>query len=134
MYATPQQAEVAFYHAFEATDLDAMMDVWAEDRDIICIHPKGPVLCGRRAIAQSWERIFAGGTGMRFAVTAAQSTVGVKLAVRCVHENIRYGPDFSQQALVIATNVYRVTGQGWRMFVHHASPAIVTSRDASELH
>jgi ketosteroid isomerase-like protein len=133
-YTTPEQAEAAFYRAFEATDLDAMMEVWDEDRDIVCVHPKGPLLCGRRAIAESWERIFTGATGMRFAVTTAQSTTGVKLAVRCVHENIRYGPDFSQHAVVIATNVYRLTAHGWRLVVHHATPAIALSRDASELH
>jgi hypothetical protein len=28
----------------------------------------------------------------------------------------------AQQALVLATNVYQRTPQGWRMVAHHASP------------
>ena len=133
-YATARQAEAAFYRAFEAADLDAMMEVWAVEEDIVCVHPKGPLLCGRRAIAESWERIFNSGTGMRFVITTAQHSIGVTLAVRCVRENIRYGPELSQHALVFATNVYRLTAQGWRLVVHHATPGISVSPNASELH
>ena len=39
IYTTPQDAALAFYHAFEARDLDAMMATWADDEEIVCVHP-----------------------------------------------------------------------------------------------
>ena len=37
LFTTPQDAEAAFYDAFEKSDLDAMMGVWADDDDIVCV-------------------------------------------------------------------------------------------------
>jgi hypothetical protein len=34
LFATPQDAEAAFYEAFIKRDLEAMMEVWAEEDDI----------------------------------------------------------------------------------------------------
>jgi ketosteroid isomerase-like protein len=35
--------------------------------------------------------------------------------------------DGTQEAVVVATNVYQRTPQGWRMVAHHASPGSATS-------
>ena len=43
-FPTPQDAEAAFYEALERADLEAMMEVWAEDEEIVCVHPAGPRL------------------------------------------------------------------------------------------
>ena len=59
LYPTPDDAENAFYDAFERGDLPAMMAVWAEDEDIICVHPTGPRLCGQDQVRESWAKIFA---------------------------------------------------------------------------
>ena len=39
------------------------MAVWAEDEEIVCVHPTGPRLAGLAEVRASWERIFAGGDG-----------------------------------------------------------------------
>ena len=44
IYTTPTDAALAFYQAFEAKDVDAMMTTWAEDEEIVCVHPGG-TLC-----------------------------------------------------------------------------------------
>ena len=41
-YATPQDAEQAFYRAFEHADLIEMMAVWAEEDDIHHASPLAP--------------------------------------------------------------------------------------------
>lgn len=122
-YATPQAAEAAFYDAFQRADLEAMMAVWAEDDAIVCVHPMGPRLQGRAAVHRSWRRIFANSGTMRFEVTEVHTVQGSQLSIHCVHENIGHGPRLRQQARVIATNAYRLTPGGWRMILHHASPA-----------
>ena len=123
MYQNPQQAEAAFYDAFQRADLDAMMQVWADDDSaLVCIHPMGPRLEDREAIRESWRDIFAGSGAMRFSITGAEYTQADSVSVHFVYENISFGEDFGQQSLMIATNVYRLTDQGWRMCAHHASP------------
>ena len=41
IFPTAQDAENAFYEALESRDLDGMMAVWAEDEEILCVHPLG---------------------------------------------------------------------------------------------
>lgn len=122
MFETAQQAELAFYRAFEARDLGAMMDVWAADDSIVCIHPMGPRLSGRAAVRHSWEDIFAADNALSFEVTDSVLTENAQVSVRCVLENICYGEGGAQRSVVLATNVYRWIETSWRLCVHHASP------------
>jgi ketosteroid isomerase-like protein len=130
-YATPEDAEKAFYEAFQQADLDAMMDVWADEDAVVCIHPMGPRLDGREAVARSWQDIFSGGGSMRFELSQVAATEDDLLAVRCLCENISHGPRFAQRSLVLATNIYKMTDRGWRMILHHASPGATADQDAS---
>ena len=50
IYTTPQDAALAFYQAFEAKDIDAMMGAWADDEEIVCVHPGGTRLVGYDAV------------------------------------------------------------------------------------
>ena len=69
IFPTAQDAENAFYEALERGDLEGMMAVWAEDEEIICVHPGGPRLSGPDEVRSSWARIFSGGTGPRVHIT-----------------------------------------------------------------
>ena len=122
MFETPKQAEAAFYDAFERTDLEAMKKVWACDEDVLCIHPMGPRLQGWEAVISSWGDIFYGGSGLRFTISGQCYTGDASVSVHCVYENISYGENFDQHSVVVATNVYRLTEDGWRMCAHHGSP------------
>ncbi len=59
LFATPDEAESAFYDAFERANVSAMMAVWAESDDVVCVHPQGPRLVGFEAVRESWMQIFA---------------------------------------------------------------------------
>lgn len=126
LFPTAQDAENAFYEALERADLELMMAVWAEDEDILCVHPAGPRLTGHDQVRESWARIFAGGVRARVSVTNQVHISGMMIAVHSVFENFaiqgaRAGN--AQPVPIIATNVYLRTAAGWRMIVHHASPA-----------
>lgn len=127
VYATPEEAEAAFYAAFQYADIDAMMGVWDAGNAIICIHPMGMALRGRAAVEASWRQIFEGGGKLLFELECASRYRDERLAAHCVHENIRYGAQFDQRSLVIATNVYTLTENGWRMVLHHGSPGVVAT-------
>ena len=123
LFATPQDAEAAFYEAFEKSDLEAMMDVWADDDDIVCVHPGGPRLAGAEQVREAWRQIFASGQALRFRLRQQQALNGMTLVVHSVYEQITVASEVRARQPVIATNVYMRTENGWRMVVHHASPA-----------
>ena len=123
MFKTAEHAEVAFYRAFESADLDAMMAVWADSPNIVCIHPTGPILVGVEAIRESWRAIFAGGGGINLAVAVVQSQEDDTMAVHLVEEYLTVTEDKTQQAHVVATNMFRMEGGSWRLVLHHGSPA-----------
>lgn len=121
-FPTPQDAETAFYDALERADLDAMMAVWAEDEEIVCIHPTGPRLSGYAQVAQSWRQIFSAGPQLKVRISHQLLLQGMMLSIHSVHENIAMAGDETMRPPIAATNVYLRGPLGWRMLVHHASP------------
>jgi ketosteroid isomerase-like protein len=130
-FSTPEEAEAAFYAAFEKADLAAMMEVWATDENIVCIHPLGPTLVGRNAVERSWKAIFQDTSPMRFRIEAQHRTAGSNVVVHVVHEHIEAA---EQSHIVLATNVYHLIDAGWCMVLHHASPPPAADRSTATLH
>jgi uncharacterized protein (TIGR02246 family) len=125
-FPTAQDVENAFYEALERADLELMMAVWSEDEDILCVHPAGARLTGHDQIRQSWAQIFQGAARVRVHVSNQVAIAGMMIAVHSVQENFTLEGDQRgdiKPAPVVATNVYLRTSAGWRMIVHHASPA-----------
>jgi uncharacterized protein (TIGR02246 family) len=120
-FTSPQEAEQAFYEAFQRADLDALMAVWAEDDEVFCVHPGGSRLTGLANIRESFRQIFRNGANMRFQLRGAQQIRGGLLAVHSVYEYITLVGERRQASPVIATNLYANSGGGWRMVGHHAS-------------
>ncbi len=123
---TPQEAEAAFYEAFRNADLEAMMGVWADDEDIVCVHPNGARQVGVDAVRESWRRIFASGQRLRFRLEEPHHVQTMVLAVHCVIEHIAVEGDDRPPARIVATNVFQRSARGWRLVVHHGSPAPAT--------
>jgi|SRR5579859_1333890 len=123
LFPSADDAETAFYEAFERADAAAMMAVWAESDDIVCVHPGGPRLVGFEAVRESWARIFAGGSRLRVRTTESREFGGQTLAVHAVIELVAAPEENSPVTQVLATNVYELTENGWRMVVHHAAAA-----------
>lgn len=124
LYATPIEAEEAFYQAFSRCDLTAMMHIWLDAEYVECIHPANPRLRGIAAIRYSWQQIFAQGQQLRFQIVRHHCTQTGNLAIHSVSEQIQSSSaPPAPMAEIIATNVYELTEDGWRMILHHASPA-----------
>lgn len=122
-FPTPQDAEAAFYEALERGDLEAMMEVWAEDEEIVCVHPTGPRLSGYDQVRESWAHIFHSRQRLQVHLSHQVYASGMMIAVHSVHENFVIAGEDQPRGPVVATNVYLRTGNGWRLLVHHASPA-----------
>ncbi len=86
LFPTPEDAENAFYDAFERANIALMMAVWNETDDVVCIHPRGPRLTGFDAVRESWVQIFAGGATLKVRTTETRKFAGQALAVHSVIE------------------------------------------------
>jgi len=127
---------LAFYRAFEARDIEAMMAAWAEDEDIVCVHPGGPRLVGYDAVRAGWEQLFAGDTKLSFKLDEIVVIETVGLALQSAIEHVTLGDEPKPRGAAIATNVFLRTPSGWRLVVHHASaaPTVAVAAPAGPLH
>ena len=120
-YATSIEAEEAFYGAFRRGSLADMMAVWDDSPDITCIHPLADRLTGRDAVGASWRAILR--QPLDFTLAERSVTELGDLAVHVLHEIITDPATGRPAAPMVATNIYRRVPAGWRMILHHASPA-----------
>ena len=136
IYTTPGDAALAFYQAFEARDLDAMMNTWAEDEEIVCVHPGGARMVGYDAVRAGWEQIFAGDARLSFRLEDVIMIETVGLAMQSGVEQVTLGKEGGAHGTALATNVFMRTPSGWRMVMHHASqaPAAATTGSKGPLH
>ena len=123
--------EAAFYEALQSGDLEKLMACWADEDDIVCVHPGGGRVVGAAAIRATFDAMFSNGT-IRAQAEKVRKVDAMSASVHNVLERIELlteeGP---RHAYVIATNVYHKTAQGWRMVAHHASPG--TPREMQEV-
>jgi uncharacterized protein (TIGR02246 family) len=119
---SPDDIEQQFYEALQRGDIEQLMALWADDDDIVCVHPGGGRCVGPAAIRASFEAIFGNGV-----VDARPQKVRRLRSPGCalhsvlerVPVNTESGP---RTAWVVATNVFIETTRGWRLAAHHASP------------
>jgi len=119
---TADAIESQFYEALQRGDIEKLMSCWADEDEIVCMHPGAPRLVGSASIRAAFEAMFANGVIAARpeqvckveSLTSAMHNVIERVALRTT--------DGQQEAVVVATNVYQRTAQGWRMVAHHASP------------
>jgi ketosteroid isomerase-like protein len=119
---TPDDTEQAFYDALQHADIEGLMACWADEDDIVCVHPGGPRWVGHAAVRAAFDAMFAHGSVQAFPEKVRRLDAG-HCSVHSVVERVAMmSDDGLQHAWVVATNVYAKTAQGWRMVAHHASP------------
>lgn len=124
LLASADDVEAQFYEALQQGDLQRLMAVWADDDEVVCVHPGGARVVGSAAIRGSFEAILSGG-GVPAMPEQVHRLQALGLAVHHLVERVRVpaAPGRpASEAFVLATNVYVHTAQGWRMVAHHASP------------
>lgn len=119
---TVDEIEAAYYDAISHADINALMALWADDEEIVCVHPGAPRLVGHAAIRAAWETIFERG-GLDIKPVQLHAVHNMMTVVHNVIEEVRRPADESHDMHILATNVYMKTPQGWRLAMHHASVA-----------
>ena len=148
----PEAAAVAranqlLYDAFETGDIDLMNALWLDGPDaatVTCVHPGWPPLHGRDAVLRSWSMIMANTTYIQFVLTDVTVRVTDDVAVVTCGENMLTDLPADPDALpgeavaglaggrAVATNVFRRTADGWKLWLHHASPVLTRERPDEE--
>ncbi|GGU21294.1 MULTISPECIES: nuclear transport factor 2 family protein [Streptomyces] len=137
-----ERANTAFYETLERGDFDELSELWldateAGDTGISCVHPGWPVLSGRGEVLRSYALIMANTEYIQFFLTDVKVVILGETALVTCTENILSGGPAEESGelgplvgqLVVATNVFRRTSQGWRLWSHHGSPVLAESGD-----
>ncbi|WP_299539497.1 nuclear transport factor 2 family protein [uncultured Streptomyces sp.] len=141
--AAVEEANTAFYEAVEGGDLDRLSDAWlpGEDLTVSCVHPGWPVLRGRGDVLRSYALIMANTEYIQFFLTdVAVAMTEDTASVTCTENILSGGPAEEGEELgplvgqlVVATNVFRRTPGGWKLWSHHGSPVLAdTDEDEDE--
>jgi ketosteroid isomerase-like protein len=124
-----EAVNTAFYEAIENADLDTMLDLWVDDPGVVCVHPGALPVRGPGPVSRSWAVVMAHTSYIQFFLTDVEVAVhGEAASVTCT-ENVltgdeRTGPDEFGGGKAVATNVFLRTPDGWRLWLHHASPVL----------
>lgn len=121
-FGSADDTELAFYDAIGRADLEALMGLWADDEEVVCIHPDGTRLIGYAAIRASWEEIFSRG-GVHIRPVQLHASQNLMCTVHNLIEAVNTVDGRQRDMHILATNVYVKTPLGWRIVLHHASVA-----------
>lgn len=113
-----------FYRAFRNRDTGAMARLWAEQADLVCIHPGWAALTDRAEILESWRGILESRDAPPIACRDETVRFLDTTAVVVCVETIGGGT-------LMATNVFVREGESWRLALHQASPT-ARSRPTAE--
>ncbi len=122
VFASADDTEIAIYEALGRADINALMALWADDEEAVCVHPGGPRLIGPAAIRASWEAILERGP-VFIRPIQVHVTHNSMTSIHNLIEDIQRSANAPADLYVIATNVYVKTPLGWRIIAHHASIA-----------
>ena len=133
-FSTPEDAETAFYEAIQTSQLDALMAVWADDEEVVCVHPNGQRMVGHAAIRESWRAILASNRRLHIGISRSVRWTSMLMSVHSVIEHITIdgatpgetigggGGGGDGGTLTLAgTNVLLRGANGWRLLSHHSS-------------
>jgi uncharacterized protein (TIGR02246 family) len=120
-YPSPQDAEDAYYDAIDDRDLEAMMSVWEESDEILCLLPMLPAQRGRDAIRQCWQPFLQGEMQLDIEIQHLSWIEHGDIAIHLIEERVKV-PGQADSQSVYASNVFRKGAEGWRLLMHQNSP------------
>ena len=133
LIGSSDEVEAEFYEALRRGDIERLMALWADDDEIVCVHPGGARLVGSAAIRASFVAIFANGA-IDVRPEKVRRLQALNCAVHSVQERVNVPTEQGPKAAwVMATNVYVKSSRGWALAAHHASPGSPReAQDAAE--
>jgi ketosteroid isomerase-like protein len=111
-----------------------MLALWLDVPGSVCVHPGMPPVHGAGAIGRSWALVMAHTPYIQFFLTDLAVELREDVALVTCTENVltgdaATGPDAFGGGKAVATNVFVRTTDGWRLWIHHASPVLSVADD-----
>jgi ketosteroid isomerase-like protein len=123
-HATAEDAAEAFYEAIARADLDTLMELWADDEDIVCIHPTGLRVEGHAAIRESWRAIFASNPRFSMHIRGKVRWESATISVHSLVETLYLQDDRAMHGTMQTTHVFIRGPGGWRLLSRHTSATL----------
>ena len=124
MFGSASELETSFYAALSAGDIEAMMKLWSEDEEIICILPNLPYAQGHIAVREMWETLFnLGQFNAHILATHTFDNLLTAVHTLLIHVQLTLANGETQAFNLHTTQVYLKSEQSWRMSVYHATIA-----------
>ncbi|MCL2075536.1 MAG: nuclear transport factor 2 family protein [Betaproteobacteria bacterium] len=120
-FVTPEDVENAFYKAVNHGNLSDLLSVWAEEEELLCLHPNGTLLNSLENIRESWREILGGQTKIRLNFRRIGYWRGSMIAVHHLLEEMQSDSD-DVSGIFRVTHVFMRGAYGWRMVCRHSSP------------
>jgi ketosteroid isomerase-like protein len=120
-YTTPQDAEDAYYDAIEEKNLEALMAVWEDSEEVLCLLPMMAVQSGKDRIRKLWEPLMKDELSLDLQTRHLAWIKTPDLAIHLIEELLQ-SPGQTEPQGVYATNIFRRTSEGWRLLMHQNSP------------
>jgi hypothetical protein len=121
-FATPQEAEDAFYDALDEGDLEGLMSVWERSEAIACLLPMQPLARGLGDVSRIWGKVLADGRKLEISIMHLSWTEMETVALHLVEEQLPPPPGHAAVPLY-GLNVYRKGDDGgWRLLLHYNAP------------
>ena len=119
------RVNLEFYEAFESLDIARMDRLWSQQEYVTCIHPGWNLQVGWPAVRDSWVLIFNNTFSMKFTLTEIQVQVAGDMAwVICTENITSQQGEMNQESHVVATNLYELIEEEWKIIHHHGSPVM----------
>ncbi|MDR0234337.1 MAG: nuclear transport factor 2 family protein [Zoogloeaceae bacterium] len=122
IFTTPEDAEIAFYKAVNHGNLNEFLAVWAEEEEVLCLHPSGNLLSSLESIRESWQEILGGAAKIRLHFRRISYWRASLIAVHHLIEELHSAQE-DASGIFRVTHVFMRGSHGWRMTCRHSSPA-----------
>ncbi len=113
------RANLSFYEAIGAGDIEGMDALWATQVPVACVHPGWHALDDRDEVMESWRGILTSEAAPAVACRGARAQLHGDCALVTCYEQIG-------ESLLVATNIFRrldgPQGPQWKMVHHQAGP------------
>ncbi|KAK9807894.1 hypothetical protein WJX72_012415 [[Myrmecia] bisecta] len=114
-----EEANAAFYAAFQQRNIKAMEGIWGLGDHVQCIHPSSCCISGRESVIESWKVVLANTAftiQLQDILVHAQDDFAVVTCLEVVDAA-------ESKGRIAATNIFEKQDGRWRIIHHHGSLA-----------
>ena len=119
-FGSADECQEAFYRAMREGDSALMRRAWLASAEAACIHPGAMPLVGYEAVTRSWSTILEASKGIQVRYEPRNRSAADRFVIHVGLEAIEMQDQGT--VLVSVTNIYELTGKGWKIRLHHAAP------------